>query len=127
MRTTLFPPEIGSKSNHGKSRLTGPGHRADAMVARSVFDWAPSTNNQDPPCYSTCLNDAWEVAERIASIIGNEPVRDICPLNLRHVGSNEYVADFGKYWWSREETPAFAICCAALEAMQTINDRYDRE
>ena len=63
------------------------------------------------------------VPERIEALILKDPIPYMDLFKLNSFGEGEYVADFGRYWWSREKTPAYAICCAAREAMQSIRDR----
>ena len=103
--------------------LPGPGRQTDWILAREIMEWTPAHGLEGPPHYTTNLEDAWRLVERIEALILKDPIPYMDLFKLNSFGEGEYVADFGRYWWSREKTPAYAICCAAREAMQSIRDR----
>ena len=103
--------------------LSGPGRQADWQVAKEIMAFAPNPAEQTPPHYTTNLEDAWRVVERVEALILQYKIRDMELFSLASYGEGEYIADFGPYWWSRGGTVPFAICCAASEAMQTIRER----
>lgn len=107
----------------GAPGLESPGRRTDWIVAKEIMGFQPGPLSQTPPQYSTNLEDAWRVVERIETLILQHGIRDMQLFSLESYGEGEYIADFGKYWWARQGTAAFAICCAACEAMQTIRER----
>jgi hypothetical protein len=98
-----------------KTLKAGP--ELDAAVAKAVF----GTAEPNPPPYSTSIEAAWTVVERLVKLT---PQHDLHIETLEGMGwsvSTCYDRDEGGWdqdSWKTEKTLPLAVCAAALQAAE---------
>lgn len=102
------------------------GRELDALVAEKVMNWKPGTVDDwvRIPFYSTSIEDAWKVVEKIAPPMGWVFFR---------------IQRYGEFWEvlfegagqgqpnyrAKGSTAPYVICLAALRAVEALEDNKD--
>ena len=100
----------------GWVRCSGEGHETHMMSAVGAAPYYHHDNGMAVglPHFSTSMGDAWEVAEKLKMTITpnlcGEPIRAKWCADVQLRGENDL-------WLAGAETPALAICRAALKAV----------
>lgn len=89
----------------------------DELVAVEIMGWCSErAQKETPPAYSTDLSAAWAVVAkfpRLRFVFERfEGENGSCSAGFRDMDSTER----GASWWGDADTPAEAICLAALRA-----------
>jgi hypothetical protein len=106
------------------------GRELDALVAEKVMGWtylgerwsdtnhsgyqwrdSTGTRHETPP-FSTDIAAAWEALERMASVL-----EDVAKIEVSRLSNGQYACVVGAICCEFADTPALAICRAALAAV----------